>query len=877
MAISGNDIRKKFLQYFESKGHTHVNSASLIPHNDPTLYFTNAGMVQFKNTFTGEEKRDYSRATTSQKCMRVSGKHNDLENVGRTARHHTFFEMLGNFSFGDYFKSEAIAFAWEFLTKEMQLPKEKLWITVFDDDDEAEKIWHEQEKIPMEKIKRMGEKDNFWSMGPTGPCGPCSEIHIEQDIPCGEGKSQEECKLGECECDRFLEIWNLVFMQFDRGEDGKMTPLPKPSIDTGMGLERLAAVIQGKHSNYDCDLFTPILESIQKITLKKYGADEEDDVSMRVLADHIRATVFLINDGVLPSNEGRGYVLRRIMRRAIRHGKRLGQERPFFYRLIEVVIREMKEAYPDLLENQTTIEKVILAEEERFFETLDKGLKILTEEMDVLKKENKKVLPGAISFKLYDTFGFPLDLTEIILQEHGFSVDHKGFDECMQEQKERARKGWKGTGQEKVQEVYFELENKFATKFLGYDTLEATAKVEAIIQNGALVDSVSDGECEIVFDQTPFYAEGGGQTGDKGFISGNVKAKITDTQKPTANVFIHSVKLESGTIKVGDQLQLQVTRNVRRATMRNHSATHLMHAALRKILGDHVRQSGSLVNSKILRFDFTHFEAIPVETLRQIEEEVNQAILENYPIEKEEMDQESAKQKGALAFFGDKYGDVVRVVSMGDYSVEFCGGTHLDVTSEIGSFKIISESSIAAGVRRIEAVTGYEAMKLSQTESQIVQDLTSKLKVKPEEIESRIEKYQSQIKSLEKDIEKLKAQALRGGAVDFLKDAVEVNGVKAAYHKADVEDAKGLQDIAIVILEKLGSGVAVVGAEVKGKASLLVMCTKDVTDKVQANKILQPLAELIGGRGGGKPERAQAGGTDVSGLDKIQSRLAEVL
>lgn len=873
MTYSGNQIRKLFLDYFASKQHQPVKSASLIPQNDPTLYFTNAGMVPFKNLFTGQETRDYSRATSSQKCMRVSGKHNDLENVGRTARHHTFFEMLGNFSFGDYFKKDAIAFAWEFLTQVLKMPTDRLWITVYQDDDEAAEIWQNDIGIPADRIVRMGEKDNFWSMGETGPCGPCSEIHYEQDIPCS--LNNPHCAMGTCECDKYLEFWNLVFMQFERQQDGSMNPLPKPSIDTGLGLERLAALLQGKQSNYDCDLFTPLLQEIQKIVQKTYGTNDDDDISMRVIADHIRSCSFLINDGVLPSNEGRGYVLRRIMRRAIRHGKLLGQTHPFFSRLVNKLVQEMGEAYPDLKTNQSTIERVILSEEERFFETLDKGLKLLSEEIENLKSQKGSTLPGSVAFKLYDTYGFPLDLTELIANEHQLKIDQKGFDQCMTEQKERARAGWKGSGSEKVNQLYFDLSEKHQTQFLGYQTLEAPAQVLALIQDGQLVESVSKGSFEVLFDQTPFYGEGGGQAGDQGHLSGkDFKASVTDTQKPVPTLFIHTAKISEGQIKVGDQIQLSVHRKVRKATMRNHTATHIMHAALRQVLGSHVRQAGSLVNDKSLRFDFSHFESISEDLLQDIENQVNQVILDDLPVENKEMSYDEAIEKGALAFFGDKYGDQVRVVSIGDYSVELCGGTHLQRASEIGSFKIISEGSIAAGVRRIEAVTGAVAQQLAQKESRLLKEISASLKSNVEDLPAKIDKLKSQVKNKEKEIEKLKTQLIQGSA-DYLKDAFETNGVKAVVYSTD--DAKSARDLAIAIRDKLQSGVAVVTAKTGPKAMIVVSVTKDLTSSYPANKILSPLAELVDGRGGGKPDMAQAGGTNPSGLSQVESKLKETL
>ncbi len=876
MSLSGNQIRKKFLDYFASKNHSIVKSSSLIPSNDPTLYFTNAGMVPFKNTFTGQESRPYSCATSSQKCMRVSGKHNDLENVGRTARHHTFFEMLGNFSFGDYFKSEACAYAWEFLTQTVKLPKEKLWITVFETDDEAFDIWHNQVGIPNDRIIRLGEKDNFWSMGETGPCGPCSEIIFEQDIPCT--LNNHDCSIGTCECDRYLEIWNLVFMQFERHADGKTTPLPKPSIDTGMGLERLTAVIQKKQSNYDCDLFTPLLKAIEKIVKKTYTTDidNEDSVSMRVLADHIRASVFLISDGVLPSNEGRGYVLRRILRRAIRHGKLLGQTKPFFYQLIPTVVSEMGKAYPDIKANQKTIEKIIKAEEERFFETLEKGLKLLSEEIVLHNKNNESVLSGAVAFKLYDTFGFPLDLTEIIATEQNMSIDIDGFNQCMAKQKEMARAGWKGSGETGVNELYMSLCKKHTTTFVGYESLQSKAKIGALIQDGKEVKSVTKGDFEFICDLTPFYAESGGQAGDKGLVtSGDFEAQITNTEKPVPNLFVHSATIKNGKIKKGDSVHLSVDVNVRGSIMRNHSATHLMHAALRKTLGTHVRQAGSLVNDKELRFDFSHFEAIDSETLQNIESQVNEAILANLPITKDVMSYDDAIDKGALAFFGDKYDDQVRVISIGDQSTELCGGTHLDTTSQIGSFRIISEGSIAAGVRRIEAVTGINSIHLAQDESKILKNIAENLKAVAHELPEKIDKLKSKIKTQDKEIEKLKAKLLSGGSSDLLTNATTINGINVALHETD--SPSDARQIATTMRDKIQSGISIVSNKTGNKAIVVVSVTDDLKDKYPANKVLEPIAELLGGRGGGKADIAQAGGPNVAAIDGLKDVIKNIL
>ncbi|MBF0104704.1 MAG: alanine--tRNA ligase [Deltaproteobacteria bacterium] len=872
--MTGNQTRKTFLEFFISKNHQSVKSSSLIPASDPTLFFTNAGMVQFKNYFTGQDQAPFSRATSSQKCMRVSGKHNDLENVGRTARHHTFFEMLGNFSFGHYFKKEAIALAWEFLTEVVKLPKDRLMITVFTEDDEAFNIWRDDIRVPVDRIVRMGEKDNFWSMGPTGPCGPCSEIHYDQQIPCT--LNNPDCAFGKCDCDRVIEIWNLVFMQFERQSDGAMVPLPKPSIDTGMGLERLAAVLQNKKSNYDSDLFTPIISAIEQITQKKYGGGDPDDTSIRVIADHIRATVFLIADGVLPSNDGRGYVLRRIMRRAIRHGKLLGQSGPFFYKLVPCVVTEMAGAYPELAANQKTIEKVTHAEEERFFDTLEKGLKLLSTEIDTLKNSKNPVLPGAIVFKLYDTYGFPVDLTEIIAAENKMTVDMPGFEKNMLEQKERARSGWAGTGEKTTADCYFDLKESRQCVFTGYETLEGQSTVRALIKDGRAVESVETGDFELICDQTPFYAESGGQTGDTGTINNNgFQALVTNTQKPLPDVITHMATVKTGTVRVGDSITLLVSGERRNAIKRNHTATHIMHSALRKTLGTHVRQAGSYVDDTILRFDFSHFEAILENTLKEIENQVNQVVLANHAVIKAEMDYEDALKKGALAFFGDKYARTVRVITVGDYSTELCGGTHIDHTSEIGFFKILSEGSIAAGIRRIEALTGLAAIKQSQKDADIIRLVSSSLKVQPDELADKVEGLKKKIKTLEKENIKLTGEMMQKGSADLLKDTCEINGVKVALYHADNPDT--VRDVALTMRDKIKSGIAVVTAADDNKAVIVVAVTGDLVIKYPANKILSPLATLINGRGGGKPDMAQAGGNNPSGISGIKDSLKEIL
>lgn len=886
MIFTGNQIRDKFLKYFENKGHSHIASASLLPFNDPTLFFTNAGMVPFKDIFTGREKRDYTKATTSQKCMRVSGKHNDLENVGRTPRHHTFFEMLGNFSFGDYFKKDAIHYAWDFLTNIVGIPKEWLWITVFTDDDEAEQIWINQEKVAKERIIRLGEKENFWSMGETGPCGPCSEIHVDLKQLHGEGIAKGNP--GNNEND-FMEIWNLVFMQFNRDESGRQTPLPKPSIDTGMGLERLAAVLQKKKSNYETDLFFPLIQEIAHKTNKTYRADKTDDeisVSMRVLADHIRAAVFLISDGVQPSNEGRGYVLRRIMRRAIRHGKMLGQTEAFFFTLIPTLIKLMGEAYPDLIKNESFITKVIKTEEERFLETLDRGMEMINEELSLLEKDKNKVFSGEKAFTLYDTFGFPFDLTELIASEKGFTVDKEQFDAEMEKQKGRARAAWKGSGQDAVADLYHELSNAgISTRFLGYETLNAESIIKALIVNGAQVQEAKEGTpVYVITKDTPFYGESGGQVGDKGsIVSATAQVQIDDTAKPLDGLFVHQGKVLTGTLKVGDNVSLKVNEIHRRPVMLNHTATHILHAALREILGDHVKQAGSLVDPTRLRFDFSHFEALTREQIEKIECRVNEVIQKNYVVTKEEMTQDEAKKKGALAFFGDKYGDKVRVVTVGPYSMEFCGGTHLNASGEIGCFKITGESSVASGVRRIEAVTGMAAVKEFQNLKRILDNVASVLKAPASELVVRIQKNSEEAKKLQKEISQLKTKvatsgvatggSTSGGSTDYLAQVKEINGVKVLALEISLDDPKAIRDLGDQLKNKIGSGLVVIGTRAEGKATLTVMVTKDLTSKYQAGKIVGALAQIIGGKGGGRPDMAQAGG---SLPDKLPEALAAV-
>ncbi|GAB4251931.1 alanine--tRNA ligase [Deferrisoma sp.] len=868
--MTGNEIRKAFLDYFASKGHRVVASSSLVPQNDPTLLFTNAGMVQFKDVFTGQERRDYARATTCQKCLRVSGKHNDLENVGRTARHHTFFEMLGNFSFGDYFKREAIRFAWEFLTEHMKLDPDRLWVTIYEEDDEARDLWLQETPVPAERIVRCGAKDNFWAMGDTGPCGPCSEIHYDQGpgiYPCPD---PDRCG-PECDCDRFLELWNLVFMQFERAADGTMTPLPKPSIDTGMGLERVTAVVQGVHSNYDTDLFRPIIDFTANLAGVPYGRAEESDVSLRVVADHIRATTFLIADGVLPSNEGRGYVLRRIMRRAMRHGRMLGFEEPFFHKVSGVVIDQMEGAYPELSDKREYIAKVILHEEERFSRTLDRGLQILEEEVARLAARGETVIPGDVVFRLYDTYGFPVDLTADIVRDRGFTLDEAGFEAEMEAQREKARASWKGSGEEAVAGVYRDLRSAgVATRFVGYETLEAETPVLALVRDGDRVAEAREGEAvEVVLADSPFYGESGGQVGDTGSLEADgVYVRVEDATKPFPDLIVLKGVVTRGTLREGDRVVARVEAGARFATAQNHSATHLLHAALRQVLGDHVKQAGSLVAPDRLRFDFTHFAPMTAEEIREVERRVNRWIQANHPITVSEESFDEARRQGVMALFGEKYGDRVRVVRMGEVSAELCGGTHASRTGDIGLFKIVSEGGVAAGVRRIEAATGDRALERVFAMEDALAEAAALLRANPDEVPEKVRRALERTKELEREISSLRSQLAGGAARDVLAQAREIDGVRVLATRVPAADPKALREFADGLRDRIRSGIVVLGAEAEGKALLLVAVTKDLTKRVRAGDLIKPLAEKVGGRGGGKPELAQAGGPDPSGLDK---------
>ncbi len=876
-------IRSLFLKYFQGLAHEAVPSARLIPEGDATLFFVNAGMVPFKRIFTGEEVAPYRRAVSSQKCLRVSGKHNDLENVGVTIRHHTFFEMLGNFSFGDYFKQEATQWAWAFLTEQCRLPAERLWVTVYQDDDEAAEIWKKNVGVSADRILRLGEADNFWSMGPTGPCGPCSEIHIDRGGPCSLGN--RDCGV-TCDCDRFMEIWNLVFMQFNRDEAGVLHPLPKPSIDTGMGLERLAMVLQGKSSNYETDLFSPIIEEICTRVGKPYGKDRDTDISIQVLADHIRAASFLISDGVLPNNEGRGYVLRRILRRAIRHGNLLGMKEPFFYRLHAVLAREMGDAYPELRANADFVEKVISQEETRFLETLDRGMALLEAEMKKLAKGS--FLSGDVAFRLYDTYGFPADLTELILKQAGFSLDWPGFDKAMDMQREKGREAWRGSGASHAEKGTDRAESALAkTEFCGYDCLSLEGKVLALFdESGAAIKEAKPGtKAEIVLDRTPFYPEGGGQRGDRGEISkrgpdGKARArfKVRDTARLPSGIIVHRGEFESGSFAAGDGVTARVDSRLRGDTMKNHTATHLLHAALRKHAGAHVKQAGSLVEEKRLRFDFNHFEVLTADQIRAIEDEVNEEIRRDSPVNKAEMAYAEATARGALAFFGEKYGDTVRVVEVPGYSTELCGGTHVDRTGEIGLFKIVSESGIASGVRRIEAVTGREALTYLRHLEDLCARASEVFKASRDEIPERLAKLQARAKQLERENAALKAEIALGGsragssgAPSWKEAVVERGGVSILFYETALDDPEVLRRLSDDVKAGFAKGVALLVGKGTDKVLLIALVGKTAPSTFHAGKIIQALAPLVGGKGGGRPDFAQGGGGDVVGAAGLRA------
>jgi alanyl-tRNA synthetase len=878
MVKTGDTIRESFIKFFEGKGHTRVPSSALIPKDDPTLLFTNAGMVQFKNAFLGLENRGYTRAVSCQKCARAGGKHNDLENVGVTARHHTFFEMLGNFSFGDYFKEDAISWAWEYLIDVVKLPKDKLWVTIFENDDEAFKIWHEKMKVPAERIVRMGEKSNFWMMGETGPCGPCSEILYDQGE--GTGCGRPECDV-YCDCDRHLEIWNNVFTQYDRDETGKLTPLAKPSIDTGMGLERLTAVIQGVKSNYDTDLFAPLIRFVEKASGKIYGKNTDHDISVRVIADHSRAVTFLIGDGIMPSNEGRGYVLRRILRRAARHGKMLGINKPFLNEAAMVVIDMMKYTYPDLADKASYITKVILNEEQRFMETLDAGLRILQEETVLLKQAGKSVLPGSLIFKLYDTFGFPTDLTADIVKKDNLTLDTEGFEAEMELQRERARGAWKGSGEEAVAECYLKVSSSgILSEFCGYEGVTRDkAKVTAIFVNGKPAEIARVGQlAEIVLDSTPFYGESGGQAGDTGYLEGTAfNFIVEDTKKPVENFIVHKGVVKSGEIKIGATANLTVDLERRKAIAANHSGTHILQAALKAVLGDHIKQSGSLVNAERLRFDFTHFSKISDEELRRVETIANDMIRKNLTVQTEVCTLEDALKTGATAVFDEKYGATVRIVKMGEMSMELCGGTHVERTGDIGLLKIVHESAIAAGVRRIEAITGREAVLHIQKADEELKQAAGLFKAGHFEVYDRAEKLLKNVRELEKEIEGLKGKLAAKDSGDLMSRVREIAGVKVLAEEVNISDAKTLRDFGDKLRDKMASGIILLGSKADDKAMLLCMVTKDLAGKYHAGNIIKELAPIVGGKGGGRPDMAQAGGSQPENLNHVFPALEKLL
>jgi len=870
--MNGNTIRQKFLDYFAGHHHTVVESSSLVPKDDPTLLFTNAGMVQFKTVFMGEDRREYVRATTAQRCVRAGGKHNDLENVGYTARHHTFFEMLGNFSFGDYFKEDAIRYAWEFLVGELGVPPEQLWVSVYEEDDEAFELWQKVEGLLPGRIVRMGEKDNFWAMGDTGPCGPCSEIHIDQGVEAGCGRP--DCALG-CDCDRFLELWNLVFMQFNRAADGTMTRLPKPSIDTGMGLERVAAVLQGKVNNYDSDLFHPIIQRLEALSGRAYGKEPADTTAMRVIADHARATTFLVADGVLPSNEGRGYVLRRIMRRAVRFGRNLGLDKPFMDEATTSVVVAMSHAYPHLLDAVELLKKVVVNEEERFRETLENGLTLLDEEIERIGRDSDPVIAGDFIFKLYDTYGFPMDIVRDISLEKKIGFDEAGFHAAMEQQRAKSRASWKGeTIKLREQGIKDLAECGARTEFVGYEQLGVKTRVNALLScEGLEVSAINHGEAGRLFVlTTPFYAESGGQAGDVGLVrwSGG-QAQVLGTATGADGIILHHVRVDEGDLHLGQEIEMAVAMEQRHDTAANHTATHLLQAAMREILGDHIKQAGSLVTAERLRFDFTHFTPLSPEEIRAVEQRVNDKIRSNMPIETQLLARDTAIEMGATALFGEKYGDQVRVVSAGDFSRELCGGTHVEATGSIGLFKIVTEGGIAAGVRRIEALTGRAAFAHVQAMAAREQELSHALNVKPDGIFDKFKSLIATQKQLEKQVAEFATKLAVTDLDHLLQTAVEVQGIKVVAARIVLDSPQTLREVGDRLRDGLGSGVAVLGGVIAEKVVLLAIVSKDLTDRISAGVLVGRIAAMVGGKGGGRPDMAQAGGPMTDKLNEAIS------
>ncbi|MEE9607538.1 MAG: alanine--tRNA ligase [Myxococcota bacterium] len=872
MSLRASEIRETFLRYFETRGHRVVASSSLVPESDPTLLFTNAGMVRFKRTFLGEETRDYARAVSSQKCLRVSGKHNDLENVGRTPKHHTFFEMLGNFSFGDYFKREAIEYAWELVTEGFGIAPERLVATVFREDDEAHDLWREGIGLPSDRVLRLDEKENFWSMGETGPCGPCSELHI--DFGANPDCTAEKCDPA-CDCGRWLEIWNLVFMQFERDAQGKMTPLPKPSIDTGAGLERLASVIQDVGTIYDTDLFRGIVKRIEEISGVSRGGDPERDVSIQVIADHARALAFLVGDGVLPANDGRGYVLRRILRRAARHGVLLGVERPFLFQVADAVIDEMSGAYPELDERRAYITDRIQREEGRFLETLSKGLALLESEIEALRGRGEEVLSGETLFRLYDTFGFPVDLTADILSGHGLGLDQAGFDVAMRAQRERARAAWKGSGDARVDETTSRLASQLRTTFRGYLETELASTIRALLVEGEHREVASAGEeVDVVVDETPFYAESGGQVGDRGTIEvAGGRVEVADTQRPVGELVLHRGRVLEGEVRVDAPAELRVDRAARAATVRNHSGTHLLHAALRQVLGPQAVQKGSLVAPDRLRFDFTHDEPLSRQQIDEIENLVNEWIESNQTAQVRVESYSNAIESGAVAIFEEKYGDEVRVVCFGDFSTELCGGTHAGATGDIGLLKILSESGIAAGVRRIEALTGLGALEHLRRQERTLQRAAELLRTSPAEVPDRLEKLIEERRAAERAAEQLRAAKRGKASLDLTSAAKQVDGVRVLASRVEGVEGKDLRSMVDDLRGRLKSAVVLLAAEKGGRVSLALGVTPDLVERFHAGNLVREVARVVGGKGGGRPDFAQAGGSDPARLPEAFQRL----
>jgi alanyl-tRNA synthetase len=882
---SGNELRQAFVDYFQGHGHTRVESSLLVPKADPTLLFTNAGMVQFKDVFTGKERRPYSRAVTVQKCVRAGGKHNDLENVGRTARHHTFFEMLGNFSFGDYFKEKAVDFGWEFLTGTLGLPADRLWVTIHEGDaamgigpdDEARSLWRRY--VPDTRIVACSTKDNFWAMGDTGPCGPCSEIVFDQGPGIGCGRPT--CAVG-CDCDRYLELWNLVFMQFERSADGVLAPLPRPSIDTGAGLERIAAILQRVPSNFDTDLLRPIISMVEELTGKRYGSDAPIDVSMRVVADHARATTFLVSDGVLPSNEGRGYVLRRILRRGLRHGRLLGLEDPFMATVTRRVVELMHGAYPELLEHRDYVARVTLNEEERFGHTLRVGLKMVESVVGDLQARGAEVIPGTEIFRLYDTYGFPLDLLRDIAAERGLSLDEAGFEREMADQRAKARESWVGSGELEVPAGLKGLTATMApVEALWHASLDAEALVVAILsgEGQRTVPVLEEGQAgDVLLSRTPFYPEAGGQVGDVGTLSADgTTAEVLDTRRPMPNLVLHRVRVKRGRLRTGATVHAVVDASRRKVTAKNHTATHLLHAALRQVLGDHVKQAGSFVAPDRLRFDFTHWSPLTDRDVDRIEELVNEQVWENRSLQIESMDLDRALNLGAMALFGEKYGERVRVVRVPEFSIELCGGTHVGATGEIGLFKIVSQGGVASGVRRIEAFTGPGAFRHVKQEEQVLTEAAERIKARPLELSEKVEKLTGTARELEREIHRLQGRLAAKDVEGLLQQVQDIDGVKVVSAQVDLRDAKAMRELGDRLRERLKSGVVVLVSQESDRVTWVTMVTKDLTSKLHAGHLARELATATGGSGGGRPDIAEAGGKDPSGIPGALSRLRDLI